>query len=200
LGVIYFDVDYRLCINGIIQQQQQLWSYKVEEKLHLGVREQKRLNTTDINDLLIINICRPIKINCVIRNVHMIYFKLILLLTKRNSLGLYVTGIFSLGTCHRSDTTRWLLSAGPWILSWANGWPNDTATGFSVSSLCFPSLIIIPPLLRTHLSPPPEACTIAITRQHIITSSVFKLGASSLIRHLAGYRVKERSFFIVWLD
>jgi hypothetical protein len=29
---------------------QQLWGYKVEEKLYLGVREQKRLITTDIND------------------------------------------------------------------------------------------------------------------------------------------------------
>jgi hypothetical protein len=27
---------------------QQLWGYKVEEKLYLGVREQKRLNTTDL--------------------------------------------------------------------------------------------------------------------------------------------------------
>jgi hypothetical protein len=27
---------------------QQLWGYKVEEKLYLGVREQKRLNTTGI--------------------------------------------------------------------------------------------------------------------------------------------------------
>jgi hypothetical protein len=26
--------------------RQQLWGYKVEEKLHLGVRKQKRLNTT----------------------------------------------------------------------------------------------------------------------------------------------------------
>jgi hypothetical protein len=25
---------------------QQLWGYKIEEKLYLGVREQKRLNTT----------------------------------------------------------------------------------------------------------------------------------------------------------
>jgi hypothetical protein len=25
---------------------QQLWGYKAEEKLYLGVREQKRLNTT----------------------------------------------------------------------------------------------------------------------------------------------------------
>jgi hypothetical protein len=31
---------------------QQLWGYKVEEKLYLGVREQKkRLNTTDLEDL-----------------------------------------------------------------------------------------------------------------------------------------------------
>jgi hypothetical protein len=28
---------------------QQLWGYKVEEKLNLGVREQKRLNTADVN-------------------------------------------------------------------------------------------------------------------------------------------------------
>jgi hypothetical protein len=28
----------------------QLWGYKVEEKLYLGVREQKRLNTTDLGD------------------------------------------------------------------------------------------------------------------------------------------------------
>jgi hypothetical protein len=34
--------DYRLCITWIIHQQ--LWGYKVEEKLHLGVREQNRLN------------------------------------------------------------------------------------------------------------------------------------------------------------
>jgi hypothetical protein len=27
---------------------QQLWGYKVEEKLYLGTREQKRLNTTDL--------------------------------------------------------------------------------------------------------------------------------------------------------
>jgi hypothetical protein len=39
------DVDYRLSITRIIHQQ--LWGYKIEEKLHLGVREQKKrgLNT-----------------------------------------------------------------------------------------------------------------------------------------------------------
>jgi hypothetical protein len=29
---------------------QQLWGYKVEDKLYLGVREQKRLNTTVLRD------------------------------------------------------------------------------------------------------------------------------------------------------
>jgi hypothetical protein len=29
---------------------QQLWGYKVEEKLYLGVREQKRLNTTALEN------------------------------------------------------------------------------------------------------------------------------------------------------
>jgi hypothetical protein len=29
---------------------QQLWGYKVEEELYLGVREQKRLNTTDLHN------------------------------------------------------------------------------------------------------------------------------------------------------
>jgi hypothetical protein len=29
---------------------QQLWGYKVEEKLYLRVREQKSLNTTNINE------------------------------------------------------------------------------------------------------------------------------------------------------
>jgi hypothetical protein len=37
---MYFilDVDYRLCITWIIHQQ--LWRYKVEEKLRVGAREQ----------------------------------------------------------------------------------------------------------------------------------------------------------------
>jgi hypothetical protein len=29
---------------------QQLWGYKVEEKLYVGVREQKRLNTIGLDD------------------------------------------------------------------------------------------------------------------------------------------------------
>jgi hypothetical protein len=42
------DEDYRLCVTSIIHQQ--LWGYKVEDKLYLGVREQKRLNTTGLDD------------------------------------------------------------------------------------------------------------------------------------------------------
>jgi hypothetical protein len=37
-------VDYTICITCIMYQQ--LWGHKVEDKLYLGVREQKRLNTT----------------------------------------------------------------------------------------------------------------------------------------------------------
>jgi hypothetical protein len=32
---------------------QQLWGYKVEEKLHQGVREQKRLNTTALDPMIL---------------------------------------------------------------------------------------------------------------------------------------------------
>jgi hypothetical protein len=35
--------------------------------------------------------------------------------------------------------------------------------------------------------PPPPSCATAMTRQHSITSSVFKLAASSLLQHLAGH-------------
>jgi hypothetical protein len=41
------DVDYRLCMIWIIHQQ--LWRYKVEEKLHLGVHQQKSLNTAAVH-------------------------------------------------------------------------------------------------------------------------------------------------------
>jgi hypothetical protein len=35
---------------------QQLWGYKVEDKLYLGVREQKRLNTTALEQ------CSPTRV------------------------------------------------------------------------------------------------------------------------------------------
>jgi hypothetical protein len=42
-------VHYRICITCFMYQQ--LWGYKVEEKLYLGLREQKkRLNTTASED------------------------------------------------------------------------------------------------------------------------------------------------------
>jgi hypothetical protein len=40
-------VDYTICITCIMYQQ--LWGYKVEKKLYLGVREQKRLHTTALD-------------------------------------------------------------------------------------------------------------------------------------------------------
>jgi hypothetical protein len=55
-------VDYRLCITWVIHQQ--LWGYKVEEKLCLGVREQKRLNTTGLDD---INKPRPAGLKCLLK-------------------------------------------------------------------------------------------------------------------------------------
>jgi hypothetical protein len=59
------DVDYRLCINWIIHQQ--LWEYKVEETLHLGVREQKnKLNTTGLNNIQQSSSC-PITSNTYLR-------------------------------------------------------------------------------------------------------------------------------------
>jgi hypothetical protein len=41
----------RLCVTWIIHQQ--LWGYNVEEKLYLGVREQKKLNTTGVDGICI---------------------------------------------------------------------------------------------------------------------------------------------------
>jgi hypothetical protein len=35
---------------------------------------------------------------------------------------------------------------------------------------------------------------IALTRQNIVTSLVFKVGATSLVQHIAGHGVKELSF------
>jgi hypothetical protein len=48
--LIYLDVDYLLYITGNIHQQ--IWGYKVEDKLHLGVLEHGRLNTAVVEGLL----------------------------------------------------------------------------------------------------------------------------------------------------
>jgi hypothetical protein len=50
-------VDYTICITCIMFQQ--LWGYKVEDKLYLGVREQKRLNTTDLEHVFSTWCSRP---------------------------------------------------------------------------------------------------------------------------------------------
>jgi hypothetical protein len=44
------DVDYRLCITWIIQQQ--ISGYRVEEKLNMGVREKKKVDYHCINRIL----------------------------------------------------------------------------------------------------------------------------------------------------
>jgi hypothetical protein len=41
-------VDYTICITCIMYQQ--LWGYRVEDKLYLGVHELKGLNTTGIDN------------------------------------------------------------------------------------------------------------------------------------------------------
>jgi hypothetical protein len=40
------DVDNRPRITWILHQQ--LWGYRVQEKLHVGIREQRKLNTAGI--------------------------------------------------------------------------------------------------------------------------------------------------------
>jgi hypothetical protein len=42
-------IDYTICITCIMYQQ--LWGYKVEDKLYLGVCEQKRLNITALHHI-----------------------------------------------------------------------------------------------------------------------------------------------------
>jgi hypothetical protein len=74
------------------------------------------------------------------------------------------------------------------MTSYAN---NDTGSstevGFSLRLLGSPLLITIPSLVETHLT-----LTLKVPwQQHVITSSVFKFGASSLTQHLGYYRVSK---------
>jgi hypothetical protein len=62
-----------------------------------------------------------------------------------------------------------------------SGGQSGTGTGFSPSS----PVNIIPPLLRTHLSPPHEVCDSPDQATHYHTVGT-KLGASYLTRQLAG--------------
>jgi hypothetical protein len=77
-----------------------------------------------------------------------------------------------------------------WAHGFSSGWHhmrfvmNRVAQELVFSEILQFSLwIIIPLLCHTHLSPPPEVCD-RLTSQHIIPSSVFALGTSSLIQHL----------------
>jgi hypothetical protein len=68
-----------------------------------------------------------------------------------------------------------LLILEPWVLSRLNlcevcAGRSGTRAGVSPSFFSFTLLIIIPPLLHTHLSPLLAACN-NLSRQHIITSS-----------------------------
>jgi hypothetical protein len=67
------------------------------------------------------------------------------------------------------------------------GGRHGTEAGF-LRVLWFPPLIIIPPLLHTHLSPPHEMCDSPDQAAHYHTLGT-KLGASSLTRHLTGFGV-----------
>jgi hypothetical protein len=58
-------------------------------------------------------------------------------------------------------------------------------TRFAPNFFDFTLLITIQPLLH------PLRYEIALNRQHVIISSVFKCGASSLIRYVAGYNVRK---------
>jgi hypothetical protein len=47
-NIFILDIDYKLCTTWIMHQE--LWGYKVEDELHMGVREQQILNTTGLWD------------------------------------------------------------------------------------------------------------------------------------------------------
>jgi hypothetical protein len=76
----------------------------------------------------------------------------------------------------------WLLNVKSWVPSCVIlyeilcGW-RRRRTRFSRRSFGFPSLMVTLPLFNTHQCP--LKCEIVLTRQHIITSSVFKFGALS---------------------
>jgi hypothetical protein len=92
---------------------------------------------------------------------------------------------------------RWLLTSETQVQSrMIRGRRNNTLVGFLPSSSVFPLLIIIPPLLHTHLSPPHEVCDSPDQEAHYHTLGT-KLGASSLTRHLTGFVVKS---FLVYAE
>jgi hypothetical protein len=98
---------------------------------------------------------------------------------------------------------HFLLATEPWVLSQVtsceicDGW-SGTQTGFFHVSPVFPCWYLFHhcSILICHC---PLRCAISLTRQHII-SLVFKLRASSLTQHLAGYRARKLVFYILVKD
>jgi hypothetical protein len=76
------------------------------------------------------------------------------------------------------------------------GGRNGTGTGFSLSSLVFPSQCIISPFFHTHLSQPHEVCDSSDQAAYYHTLGP-KLEDSYLTRHLAG--TEERSFYYLFI-
>jgi hypothetical protein len=95
-----------------------------------------------------------------------------------------------------ANTTLWVyesfvnLEYFVWDL-WC-GWSGNGG-GFPLSFFHLPLPITNPPVL--YYLWPLWYATI-LTRQHIITSLVFKWWVSSLTRHMAGYRIVKYSFYI----
>jgi hypothetical protein len=82
----------------------------------------------------------------------------------------------------------------PDVLGEICGRQNVAAAGFSPSSLVFPLLVIISPLLHTHLSPPHKVCNSADQAAHYHTLGT-KLGASSLT---VTWLVLEQRWVSLW--
>jgi hypothetical protein len=80
-------VDYTICITCIMCQQ--ILGYKVEEKLYLGVREQKRLNTTGLLCLKTLKPKQGAKLLCIDRSMSF-RFSLITGPVNRSRTGQYV--------------------------------------------------------------------------------------------------------------
>jgi hypothetical protein len=79
----------------------------------------------------------------------------------------------------------------PFVFTWNSCWPSEH-WNWLISSFCgFPLLNVIPPFSLIYHPSPPLTCETAVTRQHIITTSVFSFGASCLTRHLAACRVRK---------
>jgi hypothetical protein len=77
----------------------------------------------------------------------------------------------------------------PDYFKWDLWWTKWHWSRFSPESFGFLPLIIIPPLLHTHPSPPHEGCDIPDQAAHHHTLSP-KLGAASPTRHLFGLEIK----------